>query len=383
MLQTTIDILMASIFEGSLFGKAFAVTVFDAVFWAVFATFVVLAARRRTVVLWPLLALGVLLLYNRACTANFFYLQIREGHIYGSLVQILDNGAPVMLVAMGMTLVIATGGVDLSVGAVLAIAGAIAAKMIDTGQTDVAVIVLAVLALCVLLGVWNGVLVSFFRVQPIVATLILMVAGRGIAQLVTGGMIITFKHEGLGSIGGGHFLGLPLTTSIVVVALVVTAAMTRLTAMGMFIEAAGDNETASRYSGLKVRWVKTFVYAFCGLCAGVAGLIAVSDIMAADANKAGLYLELDAILAVVIGGTALTGGRYYLLGSLVGALIIQTLQTTIFSGEVDPAYNKVIKALVVLMVCLLQSETLRAMVLRLVRRARGLGARVFSRRARA
>jgi len=369
LLQQTIDILNYALVDGSLFGVDFAVTVLDVGFWGTFAVLVVLAARRRSVTIWPLLALGLLLAYNRVATQDFFHLQIRADHLYGSLIDILNRGAPVMLVAMGMTLVIATGGIDLSVGAVLAISGSLSAMMIAAGQTDVAVIVGAALLLCVVLGAWNGVLVSRFGVQPIVATLILMVAGRGIAQLITDGKIITFQHESFSFIGGGYVLGMPFTVMIVLAMLAVTAAMTRLTAMGMFIESAGDNETASRYSGVKVRWTKTFAYAFSGLCAGVAGLIIAADIKAADANNAGLYLELDAILAVVIGGTALTGGRFHLLGSLLGALIIQTLTTTILSRDVDPQYVLVVKALVVLVVCLVQSPALRQMVARGFRRA--------------
>lgn len=372
MLQTIVDILNHALVGGNLFGQDFAVTVLDVGFWGVFAVLVVLAARRRSVTIWPLLALGLLLAYNRFATEGFFHLQIRADHLYGSLIDILNRGAPVMLAAMGMTLVIATGGVDLSVGAVLAISGSLSAMMIAAGQTDVAVIVGAALLLCVVLGAWNGVLVSCFGVQPIVATLILMVAGRGIAQLITDGKIITFQHESFSFIGGGYVLGMPFTVTVVLVMLAVTAAMTRLTAMGMFIESAGDNETASRYSGVKVRWTKTFVYAFSGLCAGVAGLIIAADIKAADANNAGLYLELDAILSVVIGGTLLAGGRFHLLGSLLGALIIQTLTTMILSRDVDPQYVLVVKALVVLVVCLVQSPALRQMV------GKGLGCALAS-----
>jgi galactofuranose transport system permease protein len=359
-----IDILMASIFEGSLFGQAFAVTAFDVLFWAATGGLIVLAVRRKSTALWPLVALAALLAFNRVFTESFFLLEVKSDHLYGSLIDILNRGAPIMLVALGMTLVIATEGVDLSVGAVVAIAGSLSAQMIADGHTEVAMIVAVVLTVCVLMGAWNGVLVSFFGVQPIVATLILMVAGRGIAQLITDGQIITFQHEGFSAIGGGHFLALPFTVTLVVVTLIVTAGMTRLTAMGLFIESAGDNQTASRYAGLKVRWIKTFAYAFSGLCAGVAGLIVVSDIKAADANNAGMFYELDAILAVVIGGTALTGGRFHLLGSLVGALIIQTLTTTIYSREVDPEYTLVVKAVVVLIVCLIQSEALRALIVK-------------------
>jgi len=215
-----------------------------------------------------------------------------------------------------------------------------------------------------MLGAWNGVLVAWIGVQPIVATLILMVAGRGIAQLLTDGQIIAVENPEFSFFTGGHFLGLPFPVTIVAAMLLMTVALTRGTAMGLFIESVGNNETASRYSGVNARAVKMFVYAFAGFCAGVAGLIGASDIKAADANNAGLYVELDAILAVVIGGTSLNGGCFHLPGSLVGALIIQTLMTTIRMRAVPVEYTLVVKAMVVLAVCLLQSEEVREAIWR-------------------
>src|SRR6185503_13442172 len=135
------------------------------------------------------------------------------------------------------------------------------------------------------------------------------------------------------------------------------------TAAGLFIESTGDNETASRYAGVNTRAVKLMVYSFCALCAGLAGLIATTNIAAADANNAGLWLELDAILATVIGGTALTGGRFYLTGSLLGAILIQTLTTTILTRGIAVELTLVVKAVVVLLVCLMQSEKFRSLFL--------------------
>ncbi|HYT61204.1 MAG TPA: ABC transporter permease [Haliangiales bacterium] len=309
--------------------------------------------------LWPLIALAGLLLFNLFFTEGFARLTIRDGHVYGSLVDILKLSSRVMLVSLGMTLVIATAGVDLSVGAVVAIAGSVAAKLIVEHQASLPLALAATLGLCSALGAWNGVLVAWIGVQPIVATLILMVAGRGIAQLLTDGQIITVDNPGFSFIAGGHFLGLPSPVTIVAVMLMITVLLTRGTAMGLFIESVGNNETASRFAGVNARAVKLFVYMFTGLCAGMAGLIEASDINAADANNAGPNIELDAILAVVIGGTSLNGGRFNLPGSLVGALIIQTLTTAIKMRGVPVEYTLVVKAVVVLAVCLLQSEELR------------------------
>ncbi len=317
---------------------------------------------------WPVAALALLLAFNLLFTPGFFHLEVREGHLYGQLITILNHGAKVMLLGLGMTLVIATGGVDLSVGAVMAIAGAVAAQLINTPGVPFPAVILAALAVSVVAGAWNGMLVGGFCIQPIVATLILMVAGRGVAQLITDGQIITFTDARLVYVGNGHLLGLPFPVTIVLVMLAVTALLARKTAVGLFIEAVGDNETASRYAGVSARTVKFMTYVFSGLCAGMAGLVAASNIKCADSNHAGLFLELDAILAVVVGGTALTGGRFYLVGSLVGALLIQALTTTMYARNVSADIAPVPKAIVIVAVCLLQSETFRRKVAGLVRR---------------
>jgi simple sugar transport system permease protein len=310
--------------------------------------------------LWPVLSLAALLVFNLAFQPTFFRVVIQDGHLYGTLVDVLNQGAKVMLLALGMTLVIGTGGVDLSVGSVMAITGALAALLVTT----TALPFVAVLALCVLagaaLGAWNGLLVTRLRIQPIIATLILMVVGRGIAMLLTDGQIVTFEHPAFVFFGNGHFLGLPFTVTIVALVFAATALLTRRTAIGLFIEAAGDNETASRFCGAPVRLVKVLVYAFSGVCAALAGLIATSNIKAADSSRVGELMELDAIFAVLVGGTALTGGRFTLVGSIVGALLIQTLTTTMYNLGMPPAIAPVPKAVVILLACLLQSPVFRA-----------------------
>lgn len=325
--------------------------------------------RSLAQLIWPLVALALLLVFNAVESPSFFHVQFVNGRLSGAAIDVLNQGAPVMLLALGMTLVIGTGGIDLSVGAVMAVAGALAARLLHL-EAPVVLAAAAALGACVAAGIWNGGLVTVAGIPPIVATLIFMVAGRGIAQLITDGQITTINPDSpFTTIGRGVIGGLPVPIVIALTAAIVIAAIVRLTSLGVFIEAIGGNEEASRYAGLNVRWIRLSVYAIMGLLAGLAGLIDTADIAAADANNSGLYLELDAILAVVIGGTALTGGRFSLLGALVGAIIIQTLSTTIlmttFRGHsVPPEFNLVIKAIVVLMVCLLQSGELRRMVLR-------------------
>jgi ribose/xylose/arabinose/galactoside ABC-type transport system permease subunit len=331
--------------------------VFPLIFWAALATGLFFSWKKP--VFWPLLALALLLLFNQLFTDGFFHVEVRDGHLYGTLIDILNQGAKVMLLALGMTLIIATGGVDLSVGAIMAIAGAVLAQRFVGAGWSPGLSIVAALALALLAGAWNGLLVAYLRITPIVATLILMVAGRGMAQLITDGQIITFEHPTLVYLGNGFFLGLPFTLTLVLVMLGLTAALTRRTALGLFIEAVGDNETASHFTGLPAKKVKFLAYVFAGFCAGLAGLVAASNIKCADSNHAGLYLELDAILAAVIGGTALTGGRFYLAGSMIGALLIQTLTQTLYMRNVSADIAPVPKAIVILAVCLLQSPKLR------------------------
>ena len=313
--------------------------------------------------IWPLLALGLLLLFNLVFTENFFQITVRNGHLYGTPIDILNRGSQLMILALGMTLVIATGGVDLSVGAVMAISGAMSALLIKNMVPWlpgglVSAVCFAILV-AVIAGAWNGLLVSVFRVQPIIATLILMVAGRGIAQLLTDGTIITFEDPQLAYIGNGHLLGLPFPLWIVATMFLITALLTRKTALGLFVESVGNNETACKYAGVNATAVKFLAYVFAGFCAGTSGIIYASNIKCADSNNAGLFFELDAILAVVVGGTALTGGRFYLVGSIVGALLIQTLTTTMYARDVSPYIIPVPKAIFIIVVCLLQSKQFR------------------------
>jgi galactofuranose transport system permease protein len=306
--------------------------------------------------LWPLLALAALLLLNLVFTPSFFALRIQDGHLFGSLVDILRNGAPTLLIALGMTLVIATRGIDLSVGAVAAIAGAVTCTYI-AATGNAAVGMLLALGLCLVLGLWNGFLVAVLGIQPIIATLVLMTAGRGVAMLLTEGQIVTVTNDVFRQVSSG-FVVLPIAILISLAVLAAVALLTRRTALGMLIEAVGVNPEASRLAGVRSRTIIWTVYVFSGLCAGIAGLMIASNVNAADANSAGLWIEMDAILAVVIGGTSLAGGRYSLTGTLVGALVIQTLTTTVYTIGVPPETTLVFKSAVVIVVCLLQSPRL-------------------------
>lgn len=327
--------------------------------------------RRR--LFWPVTILIVLLLANLLFTPDFFKIEIRGGHLYGSLIDIVRFGAPLIMVALGMTLVIATRGIDLSVGSIVAICGALACLWIS-GQDDqnsVAGVLTAVglaLGLALVLGLWNGFLVAGAGIQPIIATLILMVAGRGLAQLITDGQIITINSTPYKLIGGGYWLTVPFSILLALAVTALAVALTRRTALGMLIESVGGNAEASRLAGIGSRRIIVMVYVFCAFCAGIAGLMISSNVSSADGNNAGLWIELDAILAVVIGGTSLAGGRFSIGGTVVGALLIQALSTTIYTVGVPPETTLLFKALVVTVVCLIQSPAFRAKVFQRRRR---------------
>lgn len=300
-------------------------------------------------------ALLLVLLVDSLVAPHFWQVVLQDGRLFGSPIDILNRAAPVALLAIGMTLVIATGGIDLSVGAVMAIAGATTAAMTVAGFS-LPIVLLSALGTGILAGLWNGILVAILKIQPFVATLILMVAGRGVAQLITSGQIVTFNSPDLSWFGSGSLLFLPTPVIIAVLTLLLFWLLTRKTALGMFIEAVGINIRAAKNAGVNTRIIVMLTYVLSGLCAAIAGIIVAADIRGADANNAGLWLELDAILAVVIGGGSLMGGRFNLLLSVVGALIIQGMNTGILLSGFPPEMNQVVKAVVVLCVLIVQSQ---------------------------
>lgn len=316
---------------------------------------------------WPIVMLLGLFAVNLIAFPGFFAIDVKNGQLFGSIIDILRNGAPTLIIAVGMTLVIATRGIDLSVGAVCAISGAVACAIIlgspDPGNVGVVALAVGVaILISLVLGVWNGVLVSVFGIQPIIATLILMTAGRGVAMLITEGQILTVQSAPFKALGSGVVFGVPIAIVVAAVIFAFAAIITRRTALGLLIEAVGINPEASRQAGVRATGLRIVVYAFSAVAAAIAGILLTANQTAADANNTGLFIELDAILAVVIGGTSLAGGRYSLVGTLVGALVIQTLVTTVYTVGIPPIATMVFKAVVVTIVCLLQSPTTAAVI---------------------
>jgi simple sugar transport system permease protein len=339
---------------------------------------------RESRLFWPLVALALILVFDAFYAPTIFRIGVLNGHLYGSLIDVLNDGAPLALVAIGMTMVIATGGIDLSVGAVIAISAAMGAVLInpalgnrlianeiltaDTTNTPLGFIILANLAAGTLCGVWNGLLVSRGKIQPMVATLILMVAGRGIAQLITNGQIMTIYYTPYFWFGNEFIFGLPVSIYIVAVVLILATIIVRKTSIGMFIESVGVNPKSTYYSGINEKNIKLFAYTFCGFCGAIAGLILSSYVKSADANNIGGLYELDAILAVVIGGTSMNGGRFSLSASVIGAFVIWTFTFTMYTIGVPADALKAAKAVLVLVVILLYSEQVQLLLSRITER---------------
>lgn len=315
--------------------------------------------------IWPAAILLGLLVANLAWNHTFLSIRVLDGNLFGPLIDILRRAAPVVLVALGMTLVIATRGIDLSVGAVAAISGSWASMYIveSSDRSSVRTVLVAVgvaLLMALVAGIWNGFLVSVLGIQPIVATLVLMTAGRGLAQIITNEKILYPDNSPpYKLIGGGYFLAIPFSILLAGAIFALTAVLTRRTALGTLIESVGVNPEASRLAGVRARSIIWTVYIFAAFCAGLAGLMLTSNSTSADPNSIGLFIELDAILAVVIGGTSLAGGRFSLAGTLIGAFIIEAMDAFVVIA-ISARSTDIFKACVVIAVCVLQSPAARS-----------------------
>ncbi|MDB5614293.1 MAG: sugar transporter permease [Devosia sp.] len=309
-----------------------------------------LLARYGTVI-----ALVLLIVFNLIFTTNFATLQTLNVN--------LTQVCTIVIVAVGMTLVIATGGIDLSVGSLMAISGALApmvfmSKLFPIGNIYLAVALAIIIAVGVatLLGLFNGWLIARFRIQPIIATLVLFIAGRGIAQVMTNGQLQTFKVPEFQFIGLGRVLGIPFQVIVMLVLVIIAAWVIRKTVFGRQILAIGGNEKASGLSGIAVKKVKLVVYAISGFCAGIAGLVVIAINSASDANLVGLGMELDAIAAVAVGGTLLSGGRASIIGTLLGALTIQLVRYTLLANGVPDSVAQVAQAVIIIAAVWVQQQ---------------------------
>jgi ribose/xylose/arabinose/galactoside ABC-type transport system permease subunit len=285
------------------------------------------------------IALVLLIAYNAIATPNFLTVDT---------VQLLFSQVPpVIIVALGMALVIGTGGVDLSVGSIMAIASAVLAKFV-VGGTPIGVAMLFAVAAGLVVGLFNGLVVAFARVQPIVATLGVLVAGRGIALVITGGALVELFVPFFKTIRLGKFVGIPYVMIVAALLAVGVAFLVRRTAFGYRLLAIGGNRRASVLAGLPVRRTLIFVYAFSGTLAAVAGVIATARLRASDPSYIGLLMELSAITAVVVGGTSLNGGRVRILGTVTGAILLQLLESTLVSHNAPDSVARMVEAVIII-----------------------------------
>ncbi len=268
-----------------------------------------------------------------------------------------------MIISVGMTLVILTGGIDLSVGSILAFAGAVTAGMLKFGAefTNLNVYIGFTLLGALIggtlvgafLGWFNGLTITRFKVPPFVATLAMLTIARGLTMLWTGGFPITGLGDNMAFIGTGWFLGIPMPVWISAIVVLAAVVLTKRTTLGRHIYAIGGNETAAELSGLKIKKIKMIVYSIAGALAGIGGIIVTSRLDSAQPN-AGFGFELDSIAAVVIGGTSLSGGKGTIMGTVQGALIIGILNNGLVLLNVSPFWQQVIKGLVILMAVVIE-----------------------------
>jgi galactofuranose transport system permease protein len=306
--------------------------------------------KRGIAIQREIIVLVAMIVFNLIFTDHFLSLQTFNVN--------LTQVVTIVIVGIGMTLVVATGGIDLSVGASMAIAGALAPMLfmnIDGPLGILLAFTLPILAAAVC-GVFNGFLVTRLNVQPIVATLVLFIAGRGIAQVVTDGSLQAFSNPAFQWIALGKVAGVPFQILLMLALVALFTWIVRKTLFGKYLLVTGGNEDAAYLSGIPTARVKMIAYTLCAALAGLAGLISISVNSSSDANVVGLGVELDAIAAVAVGGTALTGGKAYITGTLIGALIIQLLRYTLLAHGIPDAAALVLKAAIIIIAVYVQKK---------------------------
>lgn len=341
-------------------------------------SFVVAILKHR--LFFPLLILFVVVVQNIITTPSFFHISMANGLMSGYIPNILNEAGELVIVTLGMTLVVAvSGGVDISVGAVMPIAASFCGLLLNGSEYRTAMFhspyAIALLfgilggALC---GAFNGFLVSRLKIQPMIATLILFTAGRSIAKQITHGQTIyimnpVYKYLGV------QIPGIPIRTTIIISILMIAlvSTITRATSLGLYIQSVGTNKSAARLVGLNSRAIQFMTFVFCGLLAGVAGLVASSSVGSVNAGEMGMGIEMDAILAVALGGNLLTGGKYSIAGSVIGAYTIQAITTSLYAMNVRADQLNVFKAIIIILIIVASSEVFKREFSRLLRRFAG------------
>lgn len=317
-----------------------------------------------------ILVMMINVVYDIACgnaPLSFFMISMKNGILYGRLIDILNRGSEVAILAIGMTLVVsASAGTDISVGSVMSLSGGMCCMLLaGYGVTNVNEYVrplwfglLAGLLIACVCGLFNGFLVAYMNIQPMVATLILWSAGRAIGLLLCNSAIVYVRVPSFQFFGG--YAGIiPTPILIAAICVAIMALILKFTALGTYIQSVGINKKAARISGFNSAKIILLCYVICGLCAGIAGLVNTSRIYSADTNNIGLNMELDAILAVALGGNSLGGGKFNLAGSIIGAYTIQAITTTMYALGVSSAQAPVFKAVVVILIVVIQAAPVK------------------------
>ena len=325
---------------------------------------------KNSQLLIPLIAIFLLVIFNLIRDPSFFSIGIAANNngdpvLQGNLVSILNGASELVILSMGMTLVTAaSGGQDISVGALAAIAGSVFVKVLKSGAIAPGLIVAAFLACCavaMLFGAFNGTLVSVFRIQPMIATLILFTCGRSVAYWINGGATPTLQNPIINAIGS-FIPGIPIPTPILIVILmgILFALLFRFTTMSLYVQAVGINQGAARLNGIHAIGIKLLSFVLLGACCAVAGVIGVSRLGLINHETLLINIEMDAILAVAIGGNSLGGGKFKMFGSVLGAYAIQALTITLYAMKVPSTDVKAYKAIVIILLVVMGSPIVKA-----------------------
>ena len=317
-----------------------------------------------------ILVMCINVIYDISCgnpALSFFSISMKNDILYGRLIDVLNRGSEVVILALGMTLVVsASAGTDISVGSVMSLSGGMCCMILaGYGVANVSEYahplwmgLLAGIAVAIVCGLFNGFLVAYMNIQPMVATLILWSAGRAIGLLLCNSQIVYVRVPSF-QVFGSYVGFIPTPIIIAVVCIVIVALVLKFTALGTYVQAVGINKKAARISGINSAKIILLCYTICGLCAGIAGLVETSRIYSADTNNIGLNMELDAILAVALGGNSLGGGKFNLAGSIIGAYTIQAITTTLYALGISSAQAPVFKAIVVILIVVIQATPVK------------------------
>ena len=330
----------------------------------------------------PLVSMGLLVIFNLIRDPGFFTIMINTNNqgnpvLAGNLISIINGASELAVLAMGMTLVTAAcGGQDISVGAAAAIAGSVYMRTLrSVAHITLPVIIGGFIAACtvaIVIGIFNGTLVSVFKIQPMIATLIVFTIGRAIAYWINGGASPAVNSALVGYFGG-FFPGIPVPTPVFAVILcgVLLGLLLKLTNLGLYTQAVGINENSARLNGVNPVFIKLLAFSVLGVCVGVAGCMSVSRMGIMNNEGLLLGIEMDAILAVAIGGNALGGGKFNVVGSILGAYIIQGLTTTLTAMKVPSTDVKAYKAVVIIILVVIASPVAKEWAARMWSRIRG------------